>query len=145
MAHVSPDNTLLDKWRFAMATNVDPILTDLDRRVVLRLLYHYNAKNGGAWPSHSTLAKALGVTRRAVMGSVHRLEREGWFTIRKGGPLGATSNRYAPVWERAASVKVANDGSPLDASEVVNGASPSAPEVVNPGSQSGEPRFTQNH
>lgn len=90
--------TLLTKWRMAMAANADAELIPSELRLMLRLLDHYNLTTGRCDPSYSTLAVAIGITRKNAILAAQGLERKRWIAIKRAG---RTSNLFVILWGRA--------------------------------------------
>jgi biotin operon repressor len=108
--------TILPKMRFVEHVAARRDLTDLQRRVAIRLVSLFNVKRGYAYPSYDGLADDLGASRRKVIDAVNKLVELGLFVIVRRGGRGH-ANEYAPAWDAIP------DGCPF-AAERVTRASP---------------------
>ena len=72
-----------------------PIGSGTDKLVLLALVTHDKPNGKGIFPSHERLADMTGLSRRAVVNALARLEAAGWITWEKTRRRGRqTSNRY---------------------------------------------------
>ena len=67
-------------------------------RVAILLWDKFNAKTGGAWPSHAYMAKALKVHRSTVIRAINALEEHAWLTHDPGHSR--RSNFYRPCFAK---------------------------------------------
>ncbi len=107
--------TILPKMRFVEHIAARRDLTDLQRRVAIRLVSLFNVKRGYAYPSYDGLADDLGASRRKVIDAVNKLVELGLFVIVRRGGRGH-ANEYAPAWDAIP------DGCPFAAERVTRAA-----------------------
>lgn len=82
----------------------DPKLSGGDLRTFIWICSHAAAATGIAYPSHSTLSRLTGLTRRAVINSTKNLEKLGYIQVlQKGAP--GRSNRYRVTFKNAKHMK----------------------------------------
>jgi hypothetical protein len=92
---ISPLETLLA----LKAINLLPGLNSNDRRIGVALIEHFNRKTGRCDPGLGRIAALLGISKRTVIRSIHRLESVGLFKkTRHGGHF--NRNSYEPIWPR---------------------------------------------
>jgi len=115
--------SLVDRWRHLRAITKDRSLSACAHAVAGELLDMLSAE-GVAWPSHSTLARNTGQSRRNVANALDQLIPK-YFTVERRAAV-AHSNEYRPVI-------------PACTSE------PACTQVVNARSKDGELAFTQSY
>jgi DNA-binding MarR family transcriptional regulator len=76
--------TLPDKARLVSSIIADVRLTPNQRLVAVALAVRFhNTKTGRCFPSYETLAKAVGLKRRAAIDAVRKLEQIGWVSVER--------------------------------------------------------------
>lgn len=109
--------SLLQLWKFVIATAGAPELSDSSRRAAIGILSHYNSKTGRCYPSFPRIAKVAGLSLRTTFSAVEKLESAGWFRVSHETGRGHT-NEYQPVMERV------SGATPFMAPETVSPATP---------------------
>ena len=85
-----------DKYKFILSVLADNSLSSTAKCIVVALLLEWhNSRTGQTNPALSKIAKAVGLTRRAVIPAVAELKQSGWLDIisTSGGSVYST-NRY---------------------------------------------------
>lgn len=93
------------RLEFTKGLNRAAALNSTAIRVGAEILTYVGPNGEPAFPSHATLACALGFKPRAVLEATKALARDGWFDVRsrRGSRSDKSGNEYHPIWNRAAS------------------------------------------
>jgi len=87
------------KLKLLQAIAEDSTLAETDVRLSILLLTRYfNSEKGYAWPSRTRLARELGVALSTVTRALNRLEKRGYFAVRRDKGRGRT-NHYYPAFD----------------------------------------------
>ncbi len=93
------------KLQWLMLLSCDASLSDTAVRVALYIVTkHINGQSEKAWPSHQTIATAIGKSTKTVQRAVAALEKK-WFDLERGNGS-RISTRYSPS---ESSLRRAND------------------------------------
>ena len=85
------------KLQWLQLLSCDQNLTDTARSVALYIVTtHINGHTEKAWPSHSTIANAMGKSVKTIQRAVSKLELAGWFKVVRGNGVGQ-STQYTPT------------------------------------------------